>query len=279
MCVTSQVAMGTKPCISRARDAAGPGCCRGGLWRPLPRPGARHLRAGDDRELAVRGRSASAGSIGYKATGPAGTGGREARHAASHTRTRHAHRLAHPQGSGQAPGPGAIASGAGHAGPRRRRIRSSGRKGHITFRMRSLTGPPSALPGPGTSPAAAGVSWRRGETDVITIRQGIITGVPASAGRTEGRQLTAARLHDLALKLAVHHDLRVSVITYQDGEAVLEVLHVGPPRCTADTIDREVFARPGHAAPCGVLSVSDEAGLRDAVDLIRGTLLKAAAPW
>ena len=71
-----------------------------------------------------------------------------------------------------------------------------------------------------------------------------------ASGSGLGDAEVAARLRDLALHLASYRDLRVSVITYEDGSAELEVLHTGPPHHTEATIDHGKFAglpRPNRA--------------------------------
>lgn len=87
----------------------------------------------------------------------------------------------------------------------------------------------------------------------------------------------AARLRDLALHLASYRDLRVSVITYDDGSAELEVLHAGPPHHTAATIDCGRFAGRPAAEPGWVVDLAGDAALEQATDLIRATLLQASA--
>jgi hypothetical protein len=77
---------------------------------------------------------------------------------------------------------------------------------------------------------------------MITIRKAVASRVPpgqilallealTSESGTSGSGLddaaVATRLRDLALHLASYRDLRVSVITYEDGSAELEVLHAG----------------------------------------------------
>ena len=89
---------------------------------------------------------------------------------------------------------------------------------------------------------------------------------------------TVPRLRDLAVRLAADRDLQVSVITYEDGRAELEVLRAGPPHYTEDTIDCAKFAGPDHPEPGWIVSLADDAGLQNATDLVRGTLLNASEP-
>ena len=105
------------------------------------------------------------------------------------------------------------------------------------------------------------------------------SGAPGSgaSGSGLGDAEIAARLRDLALQLASYRDLRVSVITYEDGSAELEVLHAGPPHHTEATIDRGKFAgRPATEAGW-VVDLTGDAALDHATDLIRGMLLEAIA--
>ena len=103
------------------------------------------------------------------------------------------------------------------------------------------------------------------------------TSEPGTSGPGPGEAEVAARLRDLALHLASYRDLRVSVITYDDGSAELEVLHAGPPHHTAATIDRGRFAGRSAAEPGWVVDLAGDAALEQATDLIRATLLKASA--
>ena len=62
----------------------------------------------------------------------------------------------------------------------------------------------------------------------------------------------------------------MSVITYQDGTAELEVLHAGPPRRSPED------TRPGLAAAAWTVSVASAADLDDAVAVIRDLIRLAA---
>jgi hypothetical protein len=103
---------------------------------------------------------------------------------------------------------------------------------------------------------------------------------PGAAGRSSGpgddpgHDAVAARLRDLALLLASYRDLRVSVITYEDGSAALEVLHAGPPHHTADSIDHRKFAGRAATAPGWVVDLADDSALQHVTDLIRAALLE-----
>jgi hypothetical protein len=123
---------------------------------------------------------------------------------------------------------------------------------------------------------------------MITINKAVVSRVPPdqvqaridalTSGGGPGDDLAAARLRDLALRLAAHRDLQVSVITYDDGRSELEVLHAGPPHYTEATIDCAKFAAPDRPAPGWIVSLADDAGLQSATDLVRGTLLDASEP-
>ena len=90
--------------------------------------------------------------------------------------------------------------------------------------------------------------------------------------REQTQALEPAQLRELAVQLATDPDLTVSVITYDDGRAELEVLHTGPPRRTEHTIDCYRFEREPAATPARTMSVATPAGLRDAAELIRAIL-------
>jgi hypothetical protein len=123
---------------------------------------------------------------------------------------------------------------------------------------------------------------------MITINRAVVSRVPPdqvqawidalTPADSPGDDPAAARLRDLAVRLAAHRDLQVSVITYEDGRAELEVLHAGPPHYTEDTIDCAKFAGPDHPAPGWIVSLADDASLQSATDLVRGTLLNASEP-
>jgi hypothetical protein len=109
---------------------------------------------------------------------------------------------------------------------------------------------------------------------MITIRKGVISRVWPDRRQAPApdEDSSAGRLRDLALRLAAQRDLRVSVITYEDGRAELEVLHAGPPHPTAETIGRERLAVPDRAVPGWVVSLAAERGLEDVADLVCATL-------
>jgi hypothetical protein len=123
---------------------------------------------------------------------------------------------------------------------------------------------------------------------MITINKAVVSRVPPdqvqaridalTPGAGPGDDAVAARLRDLAVRLAADRDLQVSVITYEDGRAELQVLHTGPPHYTEDTIDCAKFAGPDRPEPGWIVSLADDAGVQDATDLVRGMLLNASQP-
>jgi hypothetical protein len=126
--------------------------------------------------------------------------------------------------------------------------------------------------------ALTGRALVREETGVISICKTILSGTPPEQIRDRTEGLDSAPLRDLAARLAADPNLTVSVITYSDGRQALEVLHTGPPHNTDDTIDHHRFARQTQEAPGWTLPVSTQAGLQDAVTMIRTLLLNAAVP-
>ena len=110
---------------------------------------------------------------------------------------------------------------------------------------------------------------------MIKIRKDVLSGSAPGQIRELTAGLASAPLRDLAVQLAGDPGLTVSVITYDDGRAELEVLHTGPPCHTEDTIDTRRFTR--QQPPARRLSITGPAGLQDAVTLVRGILLDAAA--
>ena len=113
---------------------------------------------------------------------------------------------------------------------------------------------------------------------MISICKTILSGQPPEQIRDRTEGLDSAPLRDLAARLAADPNLTVSVISYSDGRHELEVLHTGPPHHTDDTIDHRRFTRPTQAEPGWTLPVSTQAGLQEAVTVIRTVLLNAAAP-
>lgn len=113
---------------------------------------------------------------------------------------------------------------------------------------------------------------------MITIRKDVLSGATAQQIRGQAAGLAPAQLADLAVRLAEHPDLTVSVITYDDGTQELEVLYTGPPHRTEDTIDQRKFSREPDATPTRTLAITSQADLQHALNLIRATLLGATAP-
>jgi hypothetical protein len=121
-------------------------------------------------------------------------------------------------------------------------------------------------------------AFLRGETGVISICKTVLSGTPSEQIRDQTAGLASAPLRELAAKLAADPNLTVSVITYGDGRQELEVLNTGPPHHTEDTIDHRRFTREPQETPGWTLSIGTQAGLQDAVSMIRSVLLNAAVP-
>jgi hypothetical protein len=83
---------------------------------------------------------------------------------------------------------------------------------------------------------------------MITFCKAVLSGATPQQIRDQTSDLAPARLRYLAVRLAEHPDLRVSVSTYDDGSQEVEMLYTGPPHRTEDTIDRWKFSRRGPAA-------------------------------
>jgi hypothetical protein len=117
---------------------------------------------------------------------------------------------------------------------------------------------------------------------MITIRKAVLNRIPADQIRAGLEDLarrpgTTPRLRELALLLAGDRDLRVSVITYEDGSSELEVLHAGPPHHPAQASGRRKFGEPDADAPGWVAALADESALGDTAELIREMLRDAIA--
>jgi hypothetical protein len=109
---------------------------------------------------------------------------------------------------------------------------------------------------------------------VIKICKTVLSGASPGHIREQTEGLAPAQLRELAIQLAADPDLTVSVITYDDGRAELEVLHTGPPHRTEHTIDCCRFERE-PATPARTMSVSTPAALLDAAEMIRAILRDA----
>jgi len=109
---------------------------------------------------------------------------------------------------------------------------------------------------------------------MITICKAILSGAKPAQIREQTEGLNPGWLRDLAVKLAGDPTLTVSVITYQDGAAELEVLHTGPPHHTEPTTDSDRFARQ-HAE---TLPVTEPPDVETAVLLVRSILLDDTEP-
>jgi hypothetical protein len=110
---------------------------------------------------------------------------------------------------------------------------------------------------------------------VIKISKTVLTGAAPGHIREQAKGLEPAQLRELAVQLAADPDLTVSVISYDDGRAELEVLHTGPPRRTEHTIDCCRFQREPTATPAQTMSVATPAALLEAAAMIRAILRDA----
>lgn len=112
---------------------------------------------------------------------------------------------------------------------------------------------------------------------MITVCKTVLSGAAPGRARELAAGLASAPLRELAVQLASDPDLTVSVITYDDGRAELEVLHTGPPHLTEHDIDAHRFTCQDGPAAARTLSIATPGGLRDALALVRGILQDAAA--
>ena len=110
---------------------------------------------------------------------------------------------------------------------------------------------------------------------MIKISKTILSGADPAYIREQAEGLAPAQLRELAVQLAADPDLTVSVITYDDGRAELEVLHTGPPHRTEHTIDCWRFEREPAATPARTMSASTPDALLDAAEMIRAILWDA----
>jgi hypothetical protein len=85
------------------------------------------------------------------------------------------------------------------------------------------------------------------------------------------QHLAGARLGNLALALADRSELRVCVITYEDGTCELQILYTGLPR-PAGIADAATFTGPARAALGQIRSIAGDSDLQAAADLIYATL-------
>jgi hypothetical protein len=113
---------------------------------------------------------------------------------------------------------------------------------------------------------------------MVTIGKTVLSGTDPRQIRDQTRDLAPASLRDLAVRLAGHPGLTVSVITYADGTQELEVLHTGAPHRTEHTIDRRKFTRQPGIPASWTLPIAGQSDLQDAVQLICSTLRDATAP-
>lgn len=114
-----------------------------------------------------------------------------------------------------------------------------------------------------------------GDQGVIKISKTILSGADPARIREQTAGVAPAQLRELAVQLAADPDLTVSVITYDDGRAELEVLHTGPPHRTEHDIDRRRFKREPAAIPAQTIPVTGPSSFQDAARLIRAILWDA----
>jgi hypothetical protein len=100
--------------------------------------------------------------------------------------------------------------------------------------------------------APARTRAREGDQGVIKICKTVLSGAAAGRIREQTQGLAPGQLRELAVQLAADPDLSVSVITYDDGRAELEVLHTGLPRRTGHTTDCCRFERDPAPAPAHI---------------------------
>jgi hypothetical protein len=110
---------------------------------------------------------------------------------------------------------------------------------------------------------------------MVQICKAVLTGADLTLVREQAARLAPAPLRELAAQLAADPDLTVSVITYDDGRAELEVLHTGPPHHTADTIDARAFTRDPAATPARTMPAATPDAARAAAAMIRAILRTA----
>ena len=111
---------------------------------------------------------------------------------------------------------------------------------------------------------------------MITFYKTTLSGSTPEQIRDQADGLAPAQLRELAIRLARDPDLTVSVVTYGDGRRELEVLRTGPPHHTEATIDHRRFTRQRGAASVRTVSITNPAGLRDAMALVHDILLDDA---
>ena len=119
---------------------------------------------------------------------------------------------------------------------------------------------------------------------MIKICKTVLSGAAAGHIREQTEGLAPAQLGELAVQLAADPDLTVSVITYDDGRAELEILHTEArrtalhrtaPHRTEHTIDCCRFEREPAVNPARTMSVSTPAALLDAAEMICAILWDA----
>lgn len=122
---------------------------------------------------------------------------------------------------------------------------------------------------------------------MITIHKVLLDGTPddlqrkvEELARDQGpyEYLAGTRLRELAVALAMHDDLRVSVVTYEDGSQELEVVLTGDPHCDAVMIDRNKLGDQCQVTWERWLAINDAPATRIAVSLIKAVLKAEGRP-
>jgi hypothetical protein len=116
---------------------------------------------------------------------------------------------------------------------------------------------------------------------VIAIRKALLRGPlddlqgkVEDLARDQGSQeyMTGTRLRKLAVALAMQADLRVSVVTYEDGSQELEVVLTDHPSCDAIVIGRDELGGQCQLSWEQWLSIGDQPGIDAVVSLVQAVL-------
>ncbi len=90
--------------------------------------------------------------------------------------------------------------------------------------------------------------------------------------------LAGTWLRELAVELASHGDLRVSVVTYEARSQGLEVVLTGAPHCDGIMIDHNKIGDRCQITLERWVRITDEPGVASTVSLIRSVLSASARP-
>jgi hypothetical protein len=128
---------------------------------------------------------------------------------------------------------------------------------------------------------------REDARNVITIQKALISGTlddlqrkVEELARDQGpyEYMAGTRLRELAVALAMHDDLRVSVVTYENGSQELEVVLTGDPHCDAVMIDRNKLGDQCQVTWERWLAINDAPSTHIAVGLIKAVLKAGGRP-